>query len=59
MFEEKPGPHYQATPGLSRPAEGPNRSEFEDLLRRTTEILRARASIEQGRLGTENSKVQG
>jgi hypothetical protein len=57
MLEEKPSPHYQATPRSCMPDEGTNRSEFEDLLRRTTEVLRARARIEQGREGIENSKV--
>jgi hypothetical protein len=59
MLEEKPSTPDQATHCSRMTDEGPNWSEFEDLLRCTTELLRARAKIEQGGLGTENSKVQG
>ena len=57
MLEPKPSHGDQPVPRSRTPDEGPNRSEFEDLLRCASEVLRARAKIEQGGLGTENSKV--
>lgn len=39
------------------PENGPNRSEFEDLLRRASEVLRAPGKVEQGGLGIENPRV--
>ncbi len=39
------------------PDNGPNRSEFEDLLRRASEVLRAPGKVERGGLGIENPRV--
>jgi hypothetical protein len=59
MLETKPSHGDQPMSRSSTPDEGTNWSEFEELLRCASEVLRARAKIEQGRSGTENSKVQG
>jgi hypothetical protein len=39
------------------PDNGDNWSEFEDLLRRASEVLRAPGKVEQVELGIENPKV--
>jgi hypothetical protein len=59
MPEAKPSHLDQATSRSCMPDEALNWSDFEDLLRRTSEVLGARARVEPGRVGTENSKVQG
>jgi hypothetical protein len=59
MLEPKPSHGDQPVPRSRTPEEGPNRSEFEDLLRCASEVLRARAETEQGGLGTGNTKVPG
>ena len=59
MPEAKPSRLDPATSRSCMPDEGLNWSDFEDLLRRTSEVLGARARVEPGRVGTENSKVQG
>jgi hypothetical protein len=58
MPEAKPSHLDQATSHSCMPDEGLNCSDFEDLLRRTSEVLGARARVERGRVGTENSKLQ-
>lgn len=59
MLETEPSHGDQPMSRSSTPVEGPNWSEFEDLLRWASEALRAGAKIERGGLGTENPKGRG
>lgn len=59
MLDAKPSHSDEPMPRSSAPDEDADRSEFDDLLRRASEVLRAGAKAEQGGLGTGNPKGRG
>jgi len=59
MLDAKPSHGGQSTPRSCTPDDGVDRSEFEELLRLASEVLRAEAKTGQRGLGTGNPKGRG
>lgn len=59
MLDAKPSHGGQSAPRSCTPDDGVDRSEFEDLLRRASEVLRAEAKAGQSGSGTGNLKGRG